>query len=80
MIIAFLFGASVDQNFMVTVAQITPNPNTFLMLISILFVVAAHVPFIFFAGKQSLLVIIDEVFNASVSKAIKGVYFDEEEK
>ena len=75
-----LYGGNLNQNFIVNITREPNNPNTFTMLVTIIITCLTHVPFIFYAGKQSLLSMLDEIFRGGTSRALNEEYFSEEEK
>jgi len=74
----FLFGQQIE----VMNANILNNINveykinpihweSFVLRILFVIVLACHIPFIFFSGKEAMLIIIDEVDRLSVSKTLE---------
>ena len=72
----FLFGSSIDLdtnvlknvNFEIQIHKERWECNVLQILF--LIVLAAHIPFIFFSGKEGLMIIIDEIDRRSVSKTL----------
>lgn len=62
----FMFGECLESSVLLNIGD-TINPNTgkeywegYLVQIAFMLVLVCHIPFIFFAGKEGLLIIIDE--------------------
>ena len=70
----FLFGGSLDEG-----SDVMDNINSegkdywesFILRFLFLIVLACHIPFIFFSGKEALLIMIDEFNNQSISSALE---------
>lgn len=75
-----LYGGNLNKNFIVNIAGESKNPNTMTLLVTIIITFATHVPFIFFAGKQSFLTILDEIFIGGTSSALAQEYYSPFEK
>jgi amino acid permease len=77
----YMFGSSLESNVLSNVGhQCTTDQLTgkmecpwesVAMRVMFLIVIACHMPFIFFSGKESLLIIIDEIDRRSISKALE---------
>jgi hypothetical protein len=71
----YMFGSGVHSSILEDVA-IECNGNdcpweSIVLRFLFLIVVACHVPFIFFSGKEGVLIIIDEISRRSISKALE---------
>ena len=69
----FMFGSGVKPNILDSVAaecKVGAGKcpwETFVLQILFLIVLACHIPFVFFSGKEGILIIIDELDRRSIS-------------
>ena len=70
----FMFGSGVHSSILEDVADECANNEcpweSITLRFLFLIVIACHIPFIFFSGKEGVLIIIDEIDRRSISKAL----------
>ena len=67
----YMFGSTLDESVLDDVDAET-NVDSYIIRISFLIVLACHIPYIFFSGKESLLIMIDECRTQSMTKALES--------
>jgi amino acid permease len=71
----YMFGSLVHSSILEDVADECSNDEcpweSIVLRFLFLIVVACHIPFIFFSGKEGTLIIIDEINRRSISKALE---------
>lgn len=70
----FMFGSAVESSVLGNVGDECSDENcpveSVVLRILFLIVIACHIPFIFFSGKEGVLIIIDEISRESISAAL----------
>jgi hypothetical protein len=72
----FMFGSSVQSSVLESVANECKEGGScpwesVVLRIMFLVVIACHIPFVFFSGKEGILIVIDELDRRSISKALE---------
>lgn len=77
LICLFMFGDGIESSVLLNIgdARYASDPNksfweAYICQISFMIVLMCHVPFVFFAGKEAMLTVIDEIQRKSVSNAL----------
>lgn len=61
LLVIYLFGSGVDPNCLVNIANEGGNVLSYLNRIFFAIVIACHVPYVFFYGKEGICIVIDEI-------------------
>lgn len=75
-----MFGTAIESSVLINIGEeskdnskpgVTTNFwEAYIVQISFMIVIACHIPFIFFSGKEGLCIIIDEIDRKSISSAL----------
>ena len=80
----FLFGNTIEKagaNVLININaenEADPNvnyPESYVLRVLFMIVLACHIPFLFFSGKEACLIIIDEIDRRSISKSLEERIF-----
>ena len=66
----YLFGSSMDSNVLDNIAEENLSFLSVVVRLAFAIVIACHIPYVFFYGKQGILILIDEVMNNSTSQQL----------
>mmetsp|Transcript_111993 Transcript_111993/g.154659 ORF Transcript_111993/g.154659 Transcript_111993/m.154659 type:complete len:141 (+) Transcript_111993:780-1202(+) len=67
----YMFGDCLQSSVLINIGVETPaNWESYVVRIAFMIVLACHIPFIFYMGKESTLIIVDEINRKSISSAL----------
>mmetsp|Transcript_34842 Transcript_34842/g.25168 ORF Transcript_34842/g.25168 Transcript_34842/m.25168 type:complete len:110 (+) Transcript_34842:776-1105(+) len=66
-----IFGSSVTSNILTDLAETNNIVLSYTLRIIFVFVVLFHMPFIFYSGKESFLIVFDELDRKSLTKVLE---------
>ena len=74
-ICCLMFGPDLESSVLLNVGKLRkPNGSAYweayIIQISFMLVLMCHIPFIFFSGKEAILIVIDEISRKSISSAL----------
>ena len=75
----YLFGSAVSPNILDNVGNECKGTTggcpweTYVLQVLFLVVLACHIPFVFFSGKEGILIIIDELDRRSISNSLEKI-------
>jgi hypothetical protein len=76
----FLFGQAIESSVMTNVNNDEHNSAaSYILRVCFAIVLACHIPFLFFSGKEAVLIIVDEYQRESISRALIGKLADQSE-
>jgi hypothetical protein len=71
LISVYMFGSIIDESVLDNIDSET-NFSSYVIRVSFLLVLACHIPYIYFSGKESVCIIVDEIQRQSMTKALES--------
>lgn len=66
-----MFGSALKPDVLKNIASEHTCWESYVLRFAFLIVLGCHIPYIFFAGKEGFLIVVDEIDRRSVSKALE---------
>lgn len=66
----FFFGSQISESILINIGLEGDNWEADVLRVFFLVILVCHVPFIFFFGKESVLIVIDEYRSKSITQAL----------
>jgi hypothetical protein len=76
----YMFGSAIKSDILENVAMEGGTWEAYLLRSLFLIVIACHIPFVFFAGKESFLIIIEEASRKIVSRSLEARIQEESDR
>jgi hypothetical protein len=72
----YMFGSLISSNVLDNVGNEGATWAALVLRFAFLLVIGCHIPYIFFSGKESLLIMIDEVTRQTISRSLENKLTD----
>lgn len=73
----FIYGSNIHNNLIINIGEEKSSFTSILLRIEYIIVIGCHIPYFFFATKESMLIIIDEFMNRSISKSLQQRLYED---
>jgi len=67
------FGTALDANVLTNVDEEKGSVISYIIRVSFLIVLACHIPYIFYTGKESMLIFLVEAIDKQMSRALETI-------
>ena len=67
----YLFGSDINESVLDNIAAET-TISSYVIRISFLLVLGCHIPYVFFSGKESICIIVDELKRGSMTESLES--------
>ena len=67
------FGTALDANVLTNVDEEKGSVISYIIRVAFLIVLACHIPYIFYTGKESMLIFLVEAIDKQMSKALQNI-------
>jgi hypothetical protein len=66
----YMFGSSISPDLMDSIGDKEDNWSSIVLSVAFLILIVCHIPFVFFYGKETFLMLIDEIKRRSISQTL----------
>ena len=74
----YMYGTDIDRNLFNNIGMEKATLMSVLLRIEYILVICCHIPYFFFASKECLLIMIDELMRSTISNSLKHRLEDHE--